>query len=98
MPLFVVLREGVMLDDSLKARIKEQLRRNVSPHHVPDEILQIAEVPRTLSGKKLEVPVKKLFLGMPVEKAVSVDALANPQSIQYFIDLAKEKNLSKEAR
>ncbi|GAC1563544.1 MAG: acetoacetate--CoA ligase [Ktedonobacteraceae bacterium] len=98
MPLFVVLREGVALDDSLKARIKEQLRRHVSPHHVPDEILQIQEVPRTLSGKKLEVPVKKLFLGMPVEKAVSVDAMANPQAIQYFIDMAKEKNLLKEER
>ncbi len=98
MPLFVVLRDGVVLDDSLKARIKEQLKRNVSPHHVPDEILQIAEVPRTLSGKKLEVPVKKLFLGMPVEKAVSMDAMANPQSIQYFIDLAKNKDILKEAR
>ena len=98
MPLFVVMRDGVALDDSLKARIKEQLRRNVSPHHVPDEILQIAEVPRTLSGKKLEVPVKKLFLGMPVEKAVSVDAMANPQAIQYFIDMAQEKDVLKEAR
>ncbi len=98
MPLFVVMRDGVALDDSLKARIKEQLRRNVSPHHVPDEILQIQDVPRTLSGKKLEVPVKKLFLGMPIEKAVSVDAMANPQSIQYFIDLAHEKDFSKEAR
>ncbi len=98
MPLFVVLRDGVVLDDSLKARIKEQLKRNVSPHHVPDEILQIAEVPRTLSGKKLEVPVKKLFLGMPIEKAVSVDAMANPQSIEYFIDLAKNKDILKEAR
>ncbi len=98
MPLFVVLREGTTLDDSLKTRIKEQLRRNVSPHHVPDEILQIAEVPRTLSGKKLEVPIKKLFLGVPVEKAVSMDALANPQSIAYFIDLAQEKNLLGEAR
>ncbi len=98
MPLFVVMRDGVALDDGLKARIKEQLRRNVSPHHVPDEILQIAEVPRTLSGKKLEVPVKKLFLGMPVEKAVSVDAMANPQAIQYFIDMAEEKDVLKEAR
>lgn len=95
MPLFVVLREGVMLDDNLKARIKEQLRRNVSPHHVPDEILEVKDVPRTLSGKKLEVPVKKLFLGMPIEKAVSVDAMANPQAIQYFIDFAKEKNMQK---
>ena len=98
MPLFVVLRDGVTLDDTLKAQIKEQLRRNVSPHHVPDEILVIQEVPRTMSGKKLEVPVKKLFLGMPVGKAVSVDAMANPQSIQYFIDFARDKNVLKEAR
>ncbi len=98
MPLFVVLRQDVKLDDTLKARIKEQLRRNVSPHHVPDEILEISEVPRTLSGKKLEVPVKKLFLGMPVEKAISVDAMANPQSIQYFIDFAQDKDILKEAR
>ena len=98
MPLFVVLRDGVTLDDTLKAQIKEQLRRNVSPHHVPDEILVIQEVPRTMSGKKLEVPVKKLFLGMPVGKAVSVDAMANPQSIQYFIDFARDKDVLKEAR
>ncbi len=93
MPLFVVMREGATLDDALKAHIKEQLRRNVSPHHAPDEILEIREVPRTLSGKKLEVPVKKLLLGMPVEKAISVDSLANAQSIQYFIDFAKEKDV-----
>jgi acetoacetyl-CoA synthetase len=90
MPLFVVLREGIALDDALKARIKEQVRRNVSPHHVPDEILAIPEVPRTLSGKKLEVPVKKLFMGIPVEKAASMDALANPGSLQYFIDQANK--------
>ena len=88
MPLFVVLRPGVELDDALKARIKDALRKNVSPHHVPDEIIAIAEVPRTLSGKKTEVPVKKLFMGVPVEKAVSRDALANPESIQFFIDYA----------
>jgi len=88
MPLFVVLREGVQLDDSLKARIKDQLRRNVSPHHVPDEVLVIQEVPRTLSGKKLEVPVKKLLLGFPIEKAISLDAMGNPDSIQYFIEFA----------
>ncbi|GAC1392366.1 MAG: acetoacetate--CoA ligase [Ktedonobacteraceae bacterium] len=98
MPLFVVMRDGVKLDDALKARIKEQLRRNVSPHHVPDEIIEVSDVPRTLSGKKLEVPVKKLFLGMPVEKAISVDAMANPQAIQYFVDFAKEKNFLKEVR
>ncbi|EFH90174.1 acetoacetate--CoA ligase [Ktedonobacter racemifer] len=89
MPLFVVLREGVELDESLKARIKTQLRSAVSPHHVPDEIQQIPEVPRTLSGKKLEVPIKKLFMGIPVEKAASVDALSNPQALTYFVDFAQ---------
>jgi len=91
MPLFVVLREGVELDDALKARIKDALRKNISPHHVPDEIVAIPEVPRTLSGKKLEVPVKKLFLGVPVEKAISVDAMSNPQYLQYFIEFANQK-------
>jgi acetoacetyl-CoA synthetase len=93
LPLFVVLREGVTLDDDLRARIKRALRGNVSPHHVPDEILQITEVPRTLSGKKLEVPVKKLFMGVSPDKAVSIDAMANPQSMRYFIDLAARKKL-----
>ena len=92
MPLFVVLREGVALDDDLKARIKAALRKNISPHHVPDEIVAIQEVPRTLSGKKTEVPVKKLFMGIPVEKAVSKDALSNSQSIEYFIEFANKFN------
>ncbi|MFL5696524.1 MAG: acetoacetate--CoA ligase [Ktedonobacteraceae bacterium] len=96
MPLFVVLREGVALDDDLKARIKAALRKNISPHHVPDEIVAIQEVPRTLSGKKTEVPVKKLFMGIPVEKAVSKDALSNPQSIEYFIEFANKFNDKKE--
>lgn len=91
MPLFVVLRDNLVLDDSLKARIKESLRSNISPHHVPDEVFAIHEVPRTLSGKKLEVPVKKLLMGIPVEKAISTDAMGNPQSIQYFIEFAKAR-------
>jgi len=93
MPLFVVLRDNVELDGALKARIKESLRRNISPHHVPDDVFAILEVPRTLSGKKLEVPVKKLFMGIPVEKAISTDAMSNPQSIQYFVELASKVNL-----
>ena len=88
MPLFVVLKEGVPLDDALKAKIKERLRRGISPHHVPDEIFAIPGVPRTLSGKKLEVPVKKLFMGVPAEKAISTDAMGNPQSIVYFVEFA----------
>jgi acetoacetyl-CoA synthetase len=89
MPLFVVLRDGVVLDDALQAKIKREIRANVSPHHVPDEILVVEEVPRTLSGKKLEVPIKKLFMGVPVEKAVSIDAMSNPQAIQHFVTVAQ---------
>lgn len=90
MPLFVVIAPGVTLDEELKGRIRTQLRTNLTPHHVPDEIVVISEVPRTLSGKKLEVPIKKLFLGTPLEKAVSVGALANPQALQFFEEFAQK--------
>ncbi|MBV9256806.1 MAG: acetoacetate--CoA ligase, partial [Ktedonobacteraceae bacterium] len=93
MPLFVVLREGVELDEALKTKIKTTLRTHISPHHVPDEIIQVADVPRTLSGKKLEVPIKKLFMGIPLEKAISMDALSNPQAMQFYVDLAQEKRI-----
>jgi acetoacetyl-CoA synthetase len=89
MPLFVVLKPGVALDDDLKARIRARIRANLSPHHVPDEIIAIPEVPRTLSGKKLEVPVKKLFMGIPLEKVISIDSMSNPQVMQYFIEFAR---------
>lgn len=89
MPLFVVLKSGAELDDELKNRIRAQLRTNLTPHHVPDEIVLVPEVPRTLSGKKLEVPIKKIFLGTPIEKAISIGALANPQSVQFFVEFAK---------
>ena len=92
LPLFVVLRDSTQLDENLKRRIRDRLRSQISPHHVPDEIVAIAEVPRTLSGKKLEVPVKKLFLGLPLEKSISIDAMSNPQSMQFFIDYAKKFN------
>lgn len=94
MPLFVVLREGVALDEALVAKIKAQLRSHISPHHVPDEVLVISEVPRTLSGKKLEVPIKKLLMGIAVEKAVSMDALSNPHAIAYFVEHARTKNVT----
>ena len=92
MPLFVVLREGMELDDALKAKIKSTLRTHISPHHVPDEIIQVSDIPRTLSGKKLEVPIKKLFMGVPMEKAVSMDALSNPQALQFYNELAQKKS------
>jgi acetoacetyl-CoA synthetase len=89
MPLFVVLREGAELDEELPREIARRVRERCSPRHVPDEVLQIDEVPRTLSGKVLEVPVKRILMGTPPEKAASRDSLANPQSLDYFVEMAK---------
>ncbi|MDQ2094490.1 acetoacetate--CoA ligase [Rhodalgimonas zhirmunskyi] len=91
MPLFVVLREGLSLDDAMKAKINAAIKRQVSARFLPDEIVQIAEVPRTLSGKKLEVPVKKLLLGGDPAKVVNRDSMANPDSFDVFVDYAKTK-------
>jgi acetoacetyl-CoA synthetase len=90
MPLFVVLREGAELDDDLVARIKRRIREDCSPRHVPNEIHQIAEVPRTLSGKALEVPVKRILMGHPAEKAASRESLANPAALDYFVALGRQ--------
>jgi acetoacetyl-CoA synthetase len=87
--LFVVLRPEVVLDDALKARIKASIRALASARHVPDEVYAIEEVPRTLTGKKLELPVRKLLLGAPLEKVASPDAMANPRSLGFFVELAK---------
>ncbi len=88
MPLFVVLRDGATLDDDLVARVKARIREDCSPRHVPNEIHQIAEVPRTLSGKALEVPVKRILMGQSADKAASRDSLANPAALDYFVELA----------
>jgi acetoacetyl-CoA synthetase len=88
MPLFVVLREGAELNDELAGEIKRRIREQCSPRHVPNEIFQIKEVPRTLSGKVLEVPVKRILMGEPPEKAASRDSLANPAALDYFTELA----------
>jgi acetoacetyl-CoA synthetase len=92
MPLFVVLRDGAKLDDELQAEIRRRIRERCSPRHVPDQIYAIAEVPRTLSGKVLEVPVKRILTGTPADRAASKDSLANPASLDYFTELAAELN------
>ena len=92
MPLFVMLKEGIILDDELKKRIKSQLRSDYSPRHVPDEIIQVSDIPYTLSGKKMETPIKKILMGRPVEKCVNPDTMRNPTSINYFVEFAKEIN------
>jgi acetoacetyl-CoA synthetase len=90
MPLFVVLREGRELDDGLVREIARRVREDCSPRHVPSEVRAIAEVPRTLSGKVLEVPVKRILMGQPADKAASRDSLANPAALDYFVALAAE--------
>jgi acetoacetyl-CoA synthetase len=88
MPLFVVLADGETLSDELTAEIKRRIRELCSPRHVPDAVYEIDEVPRTLSGKVLEVPVKRILTGTPPEQAASRDSLANPRSLDYFVELA----------
>ena len=88
MPLFVVLREGAELDDELEGEIKRRIRERCSPRHVPNAVYRIAEVPRTLSGKVLEVPVKRILMGTAPERAASRDSLANPAALDYFVQLA----------
>jgi acetoacetyl-CoA synthetase len=85
MPLFVVLREGTELDDDLVARIRARVREDCSPRHVPDEVVAVKEVPRTLSGKVLELPVKKILMGTPPEQAASRDSLQNPAALDFFV-------------
>jgi len=82
--LYLVLADGSDLDDELTGRIKAALRTALSPRHVPDEIHQVPGIPRTLSGKKLEVPVRKILLGTPVADAADPDALANPEVLAWF--------------
>ncbi|MGO9954843.1 MAG: acetoacetate--CoA ligase [Solirubrobacteraceae bacterium] len=90
MPLFVVLRDGVSLDDALVATIRKRVREDCSPRHIPNEVRQIAAVPRTLSGKVLEVPVKRILMGTPPEAAASRESLANPEALDFFVGLASE--------
>ena len=91
MPLFVVLRPGHVLDDALRARIHGAIRTALSPRFVPDDIFAVAEVPRTLSGKKQELPIKKLLLGQPLEKVVNKDAMANPQCLDWYVAFAERR-------
>ncbi|MDL4775986.1 MULTISPECIES: acetoacetate--CoA ligase [Thermomonosporaceae] len=83
--LYVQLGEGAELDDDLTGRLKREIRSALSPRHVPDEIHRVPGVPRTLSGKKLEVPVRKILLGTPVDEAANRDSMANPEVLEHFV-------------
>jgi acetoacetyl-CoA synthetase len=88
MYLFVVLQDGIELTDQLSSRIKDRIRSDLSPRHVPDAIFAVGGVPRTLNGKKMEVPIKKILSGVPLAEAVNPDALANPETLREFEQLA----------
>ena len=94
MPLFVVLRPGTVFDEAIKAKLNNAIKVALSPRFIPNEIFQVAEIPRTLSGKKQELPIKKLMLGQPLEKVVNKDAMANPGCLDWYVELTK-KHLSK---
>lgn len=91
MPLFVVLQPGVELDDTLRERINGRIRSALTARHVPNEIFVVQAVPRTLSGKKLELPIKKLLLGQPLDKVVNPDSMANPESLAWFVEFAERR-------
>ncbi|HEY7422571.1 MAG TPA: acetoacetate--CoA ligase [Gaiellaceae bacterium] len=90
MTLFVVLRDGAPLDDRLESEIRRRIREDCSPRHVPDAVLGAPEIPRTLSGKILEVPVKRLLMGAPIAEVASRDSLANPEALDWFAGLTAE--------
>jgi acetoacetyl-CoA synthetase len=89
--LFVVLADGVTLDDALRARIAGALRGALSPRHVPDTVEAVPAIPRTLTAKKLELPVKRILLGTPASDVASRDALADPQALDAFVDFAQRR-------
>ena len=90
MPLFIKLKPGFTLDAGLRERINQRLRSDCSPRHVPDRVYAIDQVPYTLTGKKMEIPVRKILTGMPLAKAASRDAMMNPDAIDYFVRFAQE--------
>jgi acetoacetyl-CoA synthetase len=89
--LFVQLREGESLSDELRARIRAALRGALSPRHIPDAVEAVPAIPRTMTGKKLELPVKRILQGTPAEQVASRDALADPESIDTFVAYARER-------
>ena len=91
MPLFVVLREGVALDAALRKKIDGAIRDALSPRFVPNDVFQVAEIPRTISGKKQELPIKKLLLGQPIEKVLNRDAMANPACLDWYEAFAAQR-------
>jgi len=91
MPLFVVLADGAELDADLTRALARRVREECSPRHVPSEVFAVAAVPRTLSGKVLEVPVKRILMGEPAERVASRDSLADPAALDWFAEFARAR-------
>ena len=89
MPLFVVLADGATLDHDVERRIKAAIRESLSARHLPDVIVAVPAIPRTLTGKKMEVPVKRLLLGRPLEEVAAAGAVADPGALDFFADYAR---------
>jgi acetoacetyl-CoA synthetase len=92
LPLFVVLRDGLKLDGALTRRLNDVIRNALSARHVPNEIFQVGAIPRTLSGKKMELPVKKLMMGTPAEQVFKLDAMANAACVDWFVEFARRRS------
>ena len=91
MTLFVVLREGLVLDDAITHKLREKIRTQLSARYLPNDIFLVPEIPRTLTGKKMELPIKKLLLGTPIEKIANPDAMSNPQSLKWYAAFAEKR-------
>ena len=91
MPLFVKLRDGLKLDDELREKVRARMRKAYSARHVPDKIYQVKAIPYTLTGKKMEVPVRRILTGVPVEKAANRAAMSNVESLDFFLVYAREQ-------
>lgn len=94
MPLFVLMKEGKMLTEKIKNRIRQQLRKDCSPRHVPDAIIVVPDIPYTISGKKMEAPVKRILMGKSPEKVANKGAMRNPESLNFFVKIAKKGDYS----
>ena len=88
MPLFVIMKENVVLTEDIKTQIKTALKSAYSPRHVPDEIIAVNDIPYTISGKKMETPVKKILMHMPLEKSINTGSVKNPESLNFFKSFA----------
>ncbi len=84
------MEKSFQLSKDIKIKINTQLKKEYSPRHVPDEIIAVNDIPYTISGKKMEAPIKKILMGMPLEKSINFDTMRNPESVEFFIEFASK--------